>query len=91
MSMVGVPLTVLSLTPLIRPMRFPNIAFTYLLPIVPFTAWWDGIASTIRAYSIPELEELVDGLGHDGYRFRIERTRSDKVPVHVTALIGAPT
>ena len=42
---------VLLVTPLIRPFTLSRILWTYLLPLVPLTCWWDGIVSQLRAYT----------------------------------------
>ncbi|MFZ0389581.1 MAG: hypothetical protein WAN36_03905, partial [Calditrichia bacterium] len=39
------PLLVIVITPLIRPFSWKRLLFTYLLPMVPFVIWWDGIIS----------------------------------------------
>lgn len=52
------PITVLVATPFMRPFRWSRLLFTYLLPFVPLTCWWDGIASQFRAYTPVELEAL---------------------------------
>jgi hypothetical protein len=53
------PLSVLLATPFIRPFKFGRIFFTYLVPIVPIFVWWDGIISSLRTYSVKEMNELV--------------------------------
>ena len=56
------PLTVLLTTPFIRPFRLGRIIFTYLIPIVPLFVWWDGIVSSLRTYSVKEMNELVKSI-----------------------------
>src|SRR5262249_36295075 len=41
LSLLTVPLV----TPFIRPFRWSRYVFTYLLPLIPFVAAWDGIIS----------------------------------------------
>ncbi len=52
------PLFVWISTPFMRPFRWSRLLFTYLLPLVPLTCWWDGLVSQLRAYTPDELEEL---------------------------------
>ena len=59
----AVPFLCWRVTPHIRPFRWSRILWTYLLPIVPFTLFVDGILSCMRAYSPEDLRELTDGLG----------------------------
>lgn len=45
------PLMILLATPFIRPFRWRRLLWTYVLPLVPLTSWWDGIVSQLRAYT----------------------------------------
>ncbi len=86
----GVPAATLGLTPFIQPRTLGRFAMTYAVPLVPAITMWDGFASCLRAYSPPELEKLVLGLGDASYRFRVEQHRARWLPLRVTALIGTP-
>jgi hypothetical protein len=79
-----------ALTPTLEPRSLRRFALTYGVPLVPALTAWDGFASCLRAYSVPELERLVEGLSDDAYAFRVERVRHAFLPLHVTALLGAP-
>lgn len=83
------PLYVAVATPFIRPFQWRRLLWTYLLPLVPLTCWWDGIVSELRAYTVPELKELTRGLGDD-YDWQAGRVRIVATPGHVTFLIGIP-
>ena len=82
------PLGVLFLTPLIRPFKLSRLFFTYLLPLIPFVVWFDGIVSVLRTYSVPELEALVAGVQGD------HQWQAGALPigggVNITYLIGTP-
>ena len=39
----------------------------YLIPVIPFVLWFDGIVSCMRTYSLRELGELTAGLPANGY------------------------
>jgi hypothetical protein len=52
------PLSVWIATPFMRPFLWRRLLWTYLLPMVPLTCWWDGIVSQLRAYTPAELEQL---------------------------------
>lgn len=79
----------LFLMPAVRPMRWQYLLFTYLIPIVPLLVFWDGLVSHLRAYTIPELVAMTDGLGDAEYRWHAER-----IPVgsgaYATVLTGMP-
>jgi hypothetical protein len=46
-----IPLFVWLCTPFIRPFRWRRLVWTYLVPIVPIVALWDGFISNLRTYS----------------------------------------
>ncbi len=82
------PLFVALATPFIRPFRWRRLLWTYLLPMVPLTCWWDGLVSQWRAYTVAELLELTRDLSE------FEWTAA-RVPVagtigHLTYLTGIP-
>lgn len=86
----GVPLAVLAFTPFTKPSAL-RLALTYALPIIPLATGWDGFASCLRAYSLPELRALTEDIHVDGYSFRVGQTeRGAPVPMRVTYLIGEP-
>jgi hypothetical protein len=76
------------LAPTIRPFRWSRLFWTYLVPVVPFVLFYDGIASCLRAYSQAELAELVRPLAASDYEWQIGEDRSGFLPV--TYLLGCP-
>ncbi len=52
------PFAFLLFTPFIKPFSIKRLLFTYLLPVVPFCAIWDGIASVMRLYTSDEMLQL---------------------------------
>jgi hypothetical protein len=88
LTICGIPLLSWYLAPMIRPFRWSRIFWTYLVPLVPFVLFYDGIVSCLRAYSHEELEELVRPLAADDYEWRIGDDRSGFLPV--TYLLGCP-
>lgn len=75
-------------TPLIRPLRWWRLAFTYLVPIIPLLILWDGVVSSLRTYAPADLEKLTAGLGAGGYRWSsgVHRVKG----MSITYLIGQP-
>jgi hypothetical protein len=82
------PVYVWMATPFIRPFRLSRLLFTYLLPLVGLTCWWDGVVSAMRAYTAEEMLALTHGL--DGYQWRVGRVSIPGTVAHVTHLRGMP-
>ena len=86
------PLFLWWITPSIRPFSWGRILWTYILPLVPFIVWFDGLISCLRAYSRTELEEMVASLEVEGpkagYTWYVGEERSGILPV--TYLIWCP-
>ena len=62
-----IPLFVLFVTPKIRPLRFSQLLFTYLLPLVPVFILWDGLVSCLRTYSVADLELMTAAMQSPDY------------------------
>ncbi|HEX6943810.1 MAG TPA: class I SAM-dependent methyltransferase [Gemmatimonadaceae bacterium] len=90
-TMVFVPILVLAVTPFIRPFRWERLLFTYLIPLVPLTCFWDGFVSQLRAYRPDELRGLAASLGDVGYEWKAGKVSvSDSRPPNLTYLVGMP-
>ena len=86
-AMLFSPLTVIFTTPFIKPFKPGRLFFTYILPIVPAFVLWDGIVSSLRTYSVKEMESLVSSLrDHDTYDWEIGRVKSG--PGAILYLLG---
>ncbi len=87
LAMLFSPITLFLTTPFIRPFKLGRIVFTYLIPIVPLFALWDGVVSSLRTYSVWEMNELVKSLkGTETYDWEIDRVKSG--PGVVLYLLG---
>ena len=82
------PALVLLVTPFIRPFRWSRLLWTYLIPLVPFLCWWDGMVSMCRAYTVDEMRALTTGLG--GHQWTIAQASIRGSLGHITYLIGIP-
>jgi hypothetical protein len=82
------PVGALLLTPFMRPFRWSRLFWTYVVPVIPFLLWFDGLMSCLRSYSVPELERLVAALPTNEYQWNIGEERGGLVPIAVTYLIG---
>jgi hypothetical protein len=87
LAMIFSPISVLLTTPFIRPFKLGRIIFTYLIPVVPLFVLWDGIVSSLRTYSIKEMNGLVENLnGTENYDWKINKVKSG--PGVVLYLLG---
>ncbi|HLJ90026.1 MAG TPA: hypothetical protein VKZ53_24670 [Candidatus Angelobacter sp.] len=57
-----IPILVLFMMPLIRPVRIAWLVLTYLIPILPVIIFWDGLVSSLRSYTQLEMRALVEAL-----------------------------
>lgn len=77
LAMVFSPLSVGLVSPFIRPFKLGRIIFTYLIPIVPIFVLWDGIVSSLRTYSVKEMNELIQCIdGHHNYDWEVDRIKN---------------
>ncbi len=88
------PFLLLLLTPFIRPFRWSRLFWTFVLPVVPFVIWYDGMVSCLRTYSQTELWEMVEPLtavqsSAWQYVWQVGETHTGLLPV--TYLVGYPT
>jgi hypothetical protein len=89
--MLLVPLMVLLMTPFIRPFRWSRLFWTYLLPLLPLIALFDGLVSCLRTYSVEELCDLAARQDANDYHWDIGTVKSTAGPIPITYLIGVPS
>jgi hypothetical protein len=82
------PLFIALATPFIRPFRWRRLLWTYLIPLVPLTCWWDGLVSQWRAYTVAEMLDLTRGLSE--FEWTAARVPLGGTPGHLTYLLGMP-
>ena len=86
-AMLLSPVSVFLTSPFIRPFKIGRIVFTYLIPIVPLIVLWDGIISSLRTYSVKEMNELIQSLNkHEIYDWQVGKINSG--PSKILYLIG---
>ena len=90
LSFFFIPLMVLVLMPLIRPVRWSWLLFTYVIPVLPLVIAWDGLVSHLRVYNEAELRELTAGLD-ERYQWSYSRVRLGSSPAYFSVLTGLPT
>lgn len=84
------PLVVVLTMPLARPLTGIALFFTYVVPILPFLIFWDGLVSNLRTYSETELRSLVAGIEAPGYVWTIGSIKQRGLPVRFPYLVGIP-
>jgi hypothetical protein len=90
LSLFFIPIAVWLFTPFRRPFRWSRLIWTYLIPLIPFVLFFDGFVSCLRAYSLEELEEMIDGLPQNEYRWELGEEVGELLPLRITYLIGSP-
>lgn len=81
--------SLLLLTPLIKPRRVSRFLFTYLIPVAPAVVLWDSLVSTMRCYTPTELLAMGRQASGDRYLWSAGSYRWQGLPV--TFLVGYPT
>ena len=71
------------------PFLWRRLFWTYVLPMVPLTCFWDGIVSQLRAYTTVELREMCEG--SDPMIWEAGQIPIAKGRGRLTYLIGIPT
>jgi SAM-dependent methyltransferase len=82
------PWMVLIATPFVRPFLWRRVFWTYVVPLVPLTCWWDGLVSQLRAYTPAELESLAHTAAVETYAWRAGRVPIVATPGYLTYLVG---
>ena len=87
-SSILIPILVLLMTPKVRPLSWVQIVFTYLIPVLPFFIFWDGLVSQLRTYSVEELKEMTRELKSAEYEWDIGLIEIPGIPHEVPYLAG---
>lgn len=82
------PISVLVLTPLVRPLGWRRLLMTYLIPIAPLLLLWDGVVSVLRCYRPDELLAMAGNLRGRPYRWEAGSYWHLGAPV--TYIVGYP-
>lgn len=88
LAVAGVPLLALKVAAKARPFRWGRILWTWVIPVVPFLLWLDGVLSCLRSYSEGDMRELTEGLAAPDYRWEVGEERRGLVAIRY--LVGIP-
>lgn len=75
------------LTPFIRPLSPARFFWTYVVPLVPAAATWDGIVSQFRSHTVDELRAITARI--HGHNWRVGQVHWCGV-LQITCLVGTP-
>ena len=53
--------TILVITILWAPTDLGLLFFSYIIPVIPFALWFDGVISSLRTRTFDEVLQLIDG------------------------------
>jgi hypothetical protein len=85
---VLMPLAGFLTAPFAGPVRISRLFWTYIIPVIPFVLFFDGVVSCLRAYSQKELSLLAAQVRAENYVWQIGERPGRLAPV--TFLIGYP-
>lgn len=89
LAMIFSPITVLLTTPLIKPFSLKRLLFTYIIPIIPIFVLWDGVVSSLRTYSVVEMNKLIQSTKNQGtYTWEIKKVKNG--PSTLICSVGYP-
>lgn len=72
-----------------EPFRLSRLFFTYIIPLIPLFALFDGIVSMLRMYTPDELLEMAHEAGDDNYIWKSGKAKY-KLGAYIVYLIGYP-
>lgn len=90
-SILFIPVVDWIFTPFRRPFRWSRLFWTYIIPVVPFVLFVDGLSSCLRTYSLAELRGFTEAVATAGYKWEIGESDAGFPPIRVTYLIGWPS
>ena len=81
----------LIITPFVKPMKWYQLVFTYLIPIIPIFYAWDGQASMPRIYAFKDIEEMLEEIKTPDYQWEMGHALNRKGKKSGIYIIGIPT
>ena len=72
LSLVLLFVMALFMTPFVRPFRFSQFLFTYILPLIPALYAWDGQMSIQRTYTFDDINSLIKEKDSPNYKWIID-------------------
>jgi hypothetical protein len=89
-AMLGVPLAVWLLTPVIQPFRWSRLFWTYVVPVIPAAMLFDGLVSCLRIYTPDEMKAMAVDVGGEAFDWEAGIAYPPASAVPIPYLIGIP-
>lgn len=89
-SLVVLMIMVLFMTPFVRPLNWQQLFFTYLIPVIPICYAWDGQVSMPRTYAFKDIEEMLEDLQSDNYKWEVKPAKNEKGKNSGYYILGLP-
>lgn len=89
-TIIGTALLMWVIVPFVRPFRWANLFWTYLVPFAFLFAAWDGCVSCMRTYSTRELLDMAMTAGGEDYEWKAGTKWVPVSSMPVTYLVGVP-
>lgn len=86
----GLPALVWLLTPFVRPWSWRRLWWTYVVPVVPFVVWFDGVVSCLRSYTAWELKVIAAEAGGEAWTWETRSVWPLGAVLPVTWIVGRP-
>lgn len=90
LSLVVLVIMALFMTPMVKPLSWQQLLFTYIIPVVPLCYAWDGQVSIVRMYTMNDLDELLAGLDSETYKWEKGKAYKQNGKQLGTFLMGIP-
>jgi hypothetical protein len=90
MTPLVAPLIILLTTPFTPPVTFVRLFWTYVIPLVPLVAAWDGVVSNLRTYRPDELRALIAAVASEGYSWEVGQLAAPEARAPITYVLGYP-
>jgi hypothetical protein len=76
--------------PFVRPFRWSTLFLTYIVPLFPLIAIWDGTVSCMRTYTTVEMLEMAKSVGGEDYEWKAGTKGVWASLMPVSYLVGVP-
>ena len=91
LSLVILMLMSLFMTPFVRPLKFSQLFFTYIIPVIPLLYAWDGQVSSVRFYTFSDIEKLLgDRINDASYKWEMGKAAKSNGKSVGYYLLGYP-
>lgn len=80
----------LVMTFFVRPLKWQQLLFTFLIPVIPIFYAWDGQASNMRMYAFKDVERLLEDFRNESYSWEIADAKNEKGQTKGYYILGLP-